>query len=160
MLVSHWAVNSDAMVRFITNAFDELNSNPAIGRAGALRGSAMIETAGGYEHPANWSPFVVVGEGGGGDRDHRRRRIARTRRPYASVQPVRSSAHPEAGADNTGWASADLGHKRSSRVHRPSVRLSPNSGRSVDAARTARKCQLRPSWSRRRRSKADKIRTD
>jgi hypothetical protein len=51
MLVSHWAVNSDAMVRFITNAFDELNSNPAIGRAGALRGSAMIETAGGYEHP-------------------------------------------------------------------------------------------------------------
>jgi len=24
---------------------------------------ALIESGGGYAHPANWSPFVVVGEG-------------------------------------------------------------------------------------------------
>jgi CHAT domain-containing protein len=65
LLVSHWAVNSEATVRPITMAFDELKANPKIGRAEALRRSmqALIEKGGSYAHPANWVPFVAVGEG-------------------------------------------------------------------------------------------------
>jgi CHAT domain-containing protein/Tfp pilus assembly protein PilF len=65
LLVSHWYVNSDAAVRLTTTAFAELKADPAIGRAEALRRSmlALIEKGGGYAHPANWAPFVVVGEG-------------------------------------------------------------------------------------------------
>ena len=65
LLVSHWAVNSEATVRLITKAFDELKADPRTGRAEAMRRSmlALIESGGGYAHPANWSPFVVVGEG-------------------------------------------------------------------------------------------------
>ena len=65
LLVSHWAVNSDATVRLITKAFDELKADAQIGRAEAMRRSmlALIESGGGYAHPTNWSPFVVVGEG-------------------------------------------------------------------------------------------------
>jgi CHAT domain-containing protein len=64
-LVSHWAVNSEATVDLITKTFDEMKADPEIGRAEALRRSmsAMIEKGGGYAHPANWAPFVVVGEG-------------------------------------------------------------------------------------------------
>jgi CHAT domain-containing protein len=65
LLVSHWAVNSDATVRLITKTFDEFQTNPKIGRAEALRASmlALLRMGGGYAHPANWAPFVVVGEG-------------------------------------------------------------------------------------------------
>ena len=66
LLVSHWAVNSEATVKLITKAFGELKADPKIGRSEALRRSmvSMIETGDGYAHPANWAPFVVVGEGG------------------------------------------------------------------------------------------------
>ena len=65
LLVSHWAVNSDATVKLITTAFDELKADPKIGRAEALRRSMLgsIANGGGYAHPANWAPFVLVGEG-------------------------------------------------------------------------------------------------
>jgi CHAT domain-containing protein len=65
LLVSHWAVNSDATVKLVTKAFDELKANPAIGRAEALRRSmrALIASGDRNAHPANWAPFVVVGEG-------------------------------------------------------------------------------------------------
>lgn len=62
LLVSHWYVNSNATVSLITRAFAELRDNPGIGRAEALRRSQSAMIAGG-EHPANWAPFVVVGEG-------------------------------------------------------------------------------------------------
>jgi CHAT domain-containing protein/tetratricopeptide (TPR) repeat protein len=64
-LVSHWAVNSEATVSLITKAFDEIKADPSVGRAEALRRAmiALIETGGGYAHPASWAPFVVVGEG-------------------------------------------------------------------------------------------------
>jgi CHAT domain-containing protein len=66
LLVSHWAVNSEATVQLITKAFDEIKSDPKIGRAEALRRSmlALADQGGFYAHPANWGPFVVVGEGG------------------------------------------------------------------------------------------------
>ena len=66
LLVSHWYVNSDATVALITKTFKALERDPAIGRAEALRRamSALIASGGGNAHPANWAPFVVVGEGG------------------------------------------------------------------------------------------------
>jgi CHAT domain-containing protein len=65
VLVSHWAVNSEATVQLITKAFDELKADRTIGRAEALRRSmlALLEKRGSDAHPANWAPFVVVGKG-------------------------------------------------------------------------------------------------
>jgi CHAT domain-containing protein len=67
LLVSHWEVDSDATVKLITKAVDNLKANPKIGRAEALRGSmlAMIDNGEDAQaHPAFWSPFVLVGKGG------------------------------------------------------------------------------------------------
>jgi CHAT domain-containing protein/tetratricopeptide (TPR) repeat protein len=66
LLVSHWAVDSNATVELITAAVTELEANPMIGRADALRRSmlTMIKNGKVYEaHPAYWAPFVLVGEG-------------------------------------------------------------------------------------------------
>ncbi|GBF27591.1 hypothetical protein MnTg02_02645 [bacterium MnTg02] len=68
LLVSHWAVNSDATVKLITNALSAVASDKmvGVGRAEALRRSmlALIEKGAPHEaHPAYWAPFVVVGEG-------------------------------------------------------------------------------------------------
>jgi CHAT domain-containing protein len=63
--LARWAVNSEATVHLITKTFDELKKYTRIGRAEALRRSmlALISKGGGYAHPSNWSPFLVVGEG-------------------------------------------------------------------------------------------------
>ena len=65
LLVSHWAVDSEATVKLVTKTFDELKRDNRIGRAEALRRSmrALIGSGGGNAHPANWAPFVVAGEG-------------------------------------------------------------------------------------------------
>jgi CHAT domain-containing protein len=65
LLVSHWAVNSDATVKLVTGAVSRLAADN-VGRAEAMRRSmlALIENGTPAEaHPANWAPFVVVGEG-------------------------------------------------------------------------------------------------
>jgi CHAT domain-containing protein len=65
--VSHWEVSSDSTVKLITKAFAELNADPKIGRAEALRRSMLdlIDKGETYEaHPAFWAPFVLVGERG------------------------------------------------------------------------------------------------
>jgi CHAT domain-containing protein len=64
MLVSHWAVNSEATVKLVSKSFDRL-ADPQRGRAEALRRSmlALVAEGGNNSHPANWAPFVVVGEG-------------------------------------------------------------------------------------------------
>jgi CHAT domain-containing protein len=67
LLVSHWYVDSYATVRLITKAFAEIKANPNIGRGEALRRSMRTLFESGDDiaaHPANWAPFVVVGEGG------------------------------------------------------------------------------------------------
>ena len=66
LLVSHWAVDSEATVKLVTKAFEELGHSPQLGRAEALRRSmlALADSDGRESHPANWAPFVVVGEGG------------------------------------------------------------------------------------------------
>ena len=69
LLVSHWAVNSDATVKLITGAMSRLAADKTIGRAEAMRQSmlALISNGKAQEaHPAYWGPFVVVGEGGAG----------------------------------------------------------------------------------------------
>lgn len=71
MLVSHWAVDSDASVKLTTNTFAILRDMPGIGRAEALRRSriAMMRDAtrpDGWPpaaHPSIWAPFVLVGDG-------------------------------------------------------------------------------------------------
>ena len=67
LLVSHWPVISEAAVKLTTGAFSALKTDPAIGRAEALRRSmlGLIDRGTPQErHPAYWAPFVVVGEGG------------------------------------------------------------------------------------------------
>jgi tetratricopeptide (TPR) repeat protein len=66
LLVSHWAVNSNATVKLITRANRELAADANVGRAEAMRRSmaAMIRSGVLEEaHPSYWAPFVVVGEG-------------------------------------------------------------------------------------------------
>ena len=67
LLVSHWAVSSEAAVALTTGAMNELGQQPGIGRAEALRRSmlsVMNDPSRPYlAHPFFWAPFVVVGEG-------------------------------------------------------------------------------------------------
>ena len=69
LLVSHWAVYSEATVKLITGAVREMSRDPKVGRAEAMRRSmlALIDKGSKEEaHPAFWAPFVVVGEGAAG----------------------------------------------------------------------------------------------
>jgi CHAT domain-containing protein/tetratricopeptide (TPR) repeat protein len=66
LLVSHWAVDSNATVKLVTAAVAEMARDARVGRADAMRRSmlALIDKGEPYEaHPALWAPFVVVGEG-------------------------------------------------------------------------------------------------
>jgi CHAT domain-containing protein len=66
LLVSHWAVDSNATVKLITTAMRAMANNPRMGRAEALRRAmlSLIDKGDPREaHPAHWAPFIVVGEG-------------------------------------------------------------------------------------------------
>lgn len=66
LLVSQWAVYSDATVKLITGAFDEMTRDGRVGRSEALRRSMLALADNGEpveSHPAYWAPFVLVGEG-------------------------------------------------------------------------------------------------
>jgi CHAT domain-containing protein/tetratricopeptide (TPR) repeat protein len=67
LLVSHWAVDSDATVKLITSAMREIARDKTVSRAEAVR-RAMLDLIDkgetGEAHPAYWAPFIVVGEGG------------------------------------------------------------------------------------------------
>ena len=62
LLVSHWAVNSDATVALTTGTFSALAQNPTLGRAEAFRRTMLAMIDAGLA-PALWAPFVIVGEG-------------------------------------------------------------------------------------------------
>jgi CHAT domain-containing protein len=67
LLVSHWAVESNAAMRLTTSTFDVMKSDTSLGRAEALR-RAMLTYLNDPSDPRNaypgyWAPFVVVGEG-------------------------------------------------------------------------------------------------
>ena len=67
LLVSHWPVGTNSAVELTTGIFEEMKTNPEIGRAEALRRSMtrLINNQAHpeYAHPYFWAPFVVVGEG-------------------------------------------------------------------------------------------------
>jgi CHAT domain-containing protein/Tfp pilus assembly protein PilF len=68
LLVSHWAVASDAATRLTIATFDVLKSDPSLGRAEALR-RAMLAYLDDTSQPVNsypaiWGPFSIIGEGG------------------------------------------------------------------------------------------------
>jgi CHAT domain-containing protein/Tfp pilus assembly protein PilF len=67
LLVSHWAVDSDAATRLTTTTFDILKKDASLGRAEALRRAMLAymndPTDPLNAYPALWAPFVVVGEG-------------------------------------------------------------------------------------------------
>jgi CHAT domain-containing protein/tetratricopeptide (TPR) repeat protein len=67
LLVSHWAVDSEAATRLATSTFDRLKADPKLGRAEALR-QAMLAylndaTSPRNAYPALWAPFALIGEG-------------------------------------------------------------------------------------------------
>jgi CHAT domain-containing protein/Flp pilus assembly protein TadD len=64
LLVSHWAVASDATVRLISKAAQNISGKRS--RATALQHAmlAMIDGPADDAHPTYWAPFVIVGEGG------------------------------------------------------------------------------------------------
>jgi CHAT domain-containing protein len=67
LLASHWYVESGAVVRLTTRAVAELENEPGMGQAEALRRSmiALLDSGEGWtSHPSLWAPFVLVGEGG------------------------------------------------------------------------------------------------
>ncbi len=63
LLVSHWAVDSDATVKLITSSFEAGTREPHLTQAQALSRSmtAMIDSGGSGSHPSKWAPFIVVG---------------------------------------------------------------------------------------------------
>jgi CHAT domain-containing protein len=67
LLVSHWAVNSEAATRLSISTFDRMKADPRLGRAEALR-QAMLAYLNDASSPRNaypafWGPFALIGEG-------------------------------------------------------------------------------------------------
>jgi CHAT domain-containing protein/Tfp pilus assembly protein PilF len=67
LLVSHWAVSSEAATRLATSTFDRLKADPKMGRTEALR-QAMLgylndKSSPRNAYPALWGPFALIGEG-------------------------------------------------------------------------------------------------
>jgi CHAT domain-containing protein/Tfp pilus assembly protein PilF len=65
LMVSHWQVDSKAAVALTTGAYRELQTDPSIDRAEALRRSMLVMLDHGSieARPAYWAPFAVVGDG-------------------------------------------------------------------------------------------------
>lgn len=67
LMVSHWAVSSEAATRLSISTFDRLRADPKLGRAEAMR-QAMLSylndsSSPRNAYPAYWGPFALIGEG-------------------------------------------------------------------------------------------------
>jgi CHAT domain-containing protein len=66
LLVSHWAVASDATAVLLARTIERMKEDPSLGKADALRQSMqwMRDSGAGeaYSHPEFWGAFSVVGE--------------------------------------------------------------------------------------------------
>lgn len=67
LLVSHWAVDSEAATRLTISTFELLKNEPRIGRAEALRRAMLTyvddTSSPRNAYPAMWGPFALIGEG-------------------------------------------------------------------------------------------------
>jgi len=67
LLVSHWAVESNAATELTTSAFKIMAENPGVGRAEAMRRAMLAylddKTPGHSADPAYWGAFSIIGEG-------------------------------------------------------------------------------------------------
>lgn len=67
LLVSHWAVDSEAATRLATSTFDLLKNEPGIGRAEALRRAMLMyvddTSSPRNAYPAMWGSFALIGDG-------------------------------------------------------------------------------------------------
>src|SRR3984957_855827 len=67
LLVSHWAVESEAAIRLTTSTFEWLKSRPDMPRAEALRQATLAYLNDRSDprnaNPSRWGPFSIVGEG-------------------------------------------------------------------------------------------------
>ena len=67
LLVSHWAVASDAAANLTVATFNNLASDPTMGRSEALRRAMLAylnePSDPSHAYPAFWGPFEIVGEG-------------------------------------------------------------------------------------------------
>ena len=66
LLVTHWSVYSAAAVDVSTGTFQNLDADPDLSHAEALRRSVLTvlndpEPAAFRSHPSYWAPFAVVG---------------------------------------------------------------------------------------------------
>lgn len=65
LLLTHWAVESESAKRLTTATFKALAANPEHTKAQSLREAMLaVSQMPGYEHPAFWAPFAIVGDGG------------------------------------------------------------------------------------------------
>ncbi|MGJ4890965.1 CHAT domain-containing tetratricopeptide repeat protein [Bradyrhizobium sp. HKCCYLRH3099] len=66
LLVTHWAVDSAAATRLMTDTFHRLTEHPTMGRSEALRQAmlALLDdpSSSGGADPSVWAPFVLLGE--------------------------------------------------------------------------------------------------
>ncbi|HEU0199848.1 MAG TPA: CHAT domain-containing protein, partial [Burkholderiaceae bacterium] len=65
LLVTQWAVETESAVLLTTSTFAYYTANPNASKAESLR-QAMLKVmqTPGYEHPAFWAPYTLVGDGG------------------------------------------------------------------------------------------------
>ena len=106
LLVSQWAVYSDATVKLITGTVDRMAADKGVGRAEALRQSmlALIDKGKANEaHPSYWAPFVVVGEGARSIAETNRQPVGETQQSSTPAKLAISSAQPSPSIEARRW---------------------------------------------------------